>query len=165
MMETIELGKITAPVGIKGEIRVYPYLDEETRFYAVKKVMLDGAEYGVQKLRSQNGMLVIKLKGIEDRNAAEALKNKVLLVSRSSLELAEDSYFSQDLLGMEVVDEEGSLIGRLGEILQNPAHDLYRIEKEDGSSFLLPAVKAFIIGVDTEAKRMTVRLPEGLDSL
>ena len=77
-------------------------------------------------------------------------------------EMDEDSYLVDDLIGIRAVLEDGTPVGVLKSVLPNPAHDLYEIEKPDGSSFLLPAVKAFIVSVDTGAGIMTVRLIEGL---
>ena len=71
MNEPIRLGRITAPVGIKGEMRVYPYTDDMTRFSDIKKVLIEGREYPVSRARYQKDMVVLKLEGIDDRNAAE----------------------------------------------------------------------------------------------
>ncbi len=166
MTDFIELGKITAPVGIKGELRVFPYIDDQTRFSAVKKLLADGREYAVEHIRYQKDMPVIKLKGVDDRNAAEGFRGKVLSLSRDDIwENPEDTYFVDDLTGMDVVREDGSTVGILKSVTQNPAHDLYEIEKPDGSSFLLPAVKSFVLKVDVKERRMTVFIPEGLDTL
>ena len=165
-MDRIKLGQVTAPVGIKGEIRVYPYL-EQTRFSALKKLHVEGlGDRKIEKIRQDRNLLVIKLEGIPDRNAAEALRGKILyLPEGDSLDLGEDTYLVDDLKGMEVVDEKGSRIGTLKDVLSRPVQDLYEIEKSDGSSFLLPAVRAFVLEVDTGSGKITVRLPEGIDQL
>jgi 16S rRNA processing protein RimM len=168
MADYIELGKITAPVGIKGELRVFPYTDEQTRFSAVKKLLAGGREYAVESVRYQKDMVVLKLKGVDDRNAAEALRNQLLTISRDDIwDNPEDTYFVKDLVGMKVVSEDGKPIGTLSNVLENPAHDLYEISPEDTSkpAFLVPAVKEFILDVDLENRVMTIHLMEGLDSL
>ncbi len=168
MADYIELGKITAPVGIKGELRVFPYTDEQTRFSAVNKLLAGGREYAVESVRYQKDMVVLKLKGVDDRNAAEALRNQLLAISRDDIwDNPEDTYFVKDLVGMKVVSEDGKPIGTLSNVLENPANDLYEISPEDTSkpAFLVPAVKEFILDVDLENRVMTIHLMEGLDSL
>ena len=164
-MDLFRLGKITSPVGIKGEMRVYSYLDELTRFSDIGEVLLDGRRVKVEKVRFQKNMAVIKLAGIDDRNASELLRGKDLFIEKAELDLGEDTYFTDELTGCAVVDEEGNKLGTLAEVIANPAHDLYRVEREDGSSFLMPAVKAFITALEPENRLIRVSLPEGLTSL
>ncbi len=164
-MELFKLGKITSPVGIKGEMRVYSYLDELTRCSDIEEVLLDGKPVAVERVRFQKNMAVVKLAGTDDRNASELLRGKDLYIEKSALDLGEDTYFTDELAGCRVEDENGEFIGTLREVLPNPAHDLYRIEKADGSDFLMPAVKAFIISAEPENRLIRVSLPEGLTSL
>ena len=164
-MDRIKLGQVTAPVGIKGEIRVYPYL-EQTRFSDIKRMCIeDLPPADVEKMRADKALLVIKLSGINDRNAAEALRGKNLYLSQGDrLDLGEDTYYVDDLVGMAVADEEGRPVGTLKSVITRPAQDLYEIQTGD-KSFLLPAVKEFILKVDTENRTVTVHLPEGIMEL
>ena len=162
-MDIIKLGKITAPQGIKGEVRVYPYTDKPTRFSEIEAVLLNGRRCRIEKARYMKNMAVLKLEGIDDRNAAEAVRNRELLLPREELwKQPEDTYFVDDLVGCAVVSEDGAPVGTLKTIHSRPAQDLYEIEKEDGSSFLLPAVKEFIRSVDPQNKTITIHLIEGL---
>ena len=164
MQELIKLGKITAPVGIKGEFRVYPYTDDKTRFSDIKKLVLAGKDYEVERATYRNNdMVVLKLKGIDDRNTSETLRGLELFLRKEDLwEVPEDTYFVEDILGIRVLDEEGKEIGILKDIIQNPAHDLYEIETPEGKSFLVPAVKEFVRRVDVDAKLMVLHLIEGM---
>ena len=163
MEKDIKLGRITAPVGIKGEVRVYPYTDDQTRFSDMEKLYAGGTELLIERVRYQKDMAVVKFRGVDSRNDAELLRGRELSLPRDEMyELDEDSYFVDDLVGIEVRDESGAPVGRLRSVTANPAHDLYEIEKPDDSSFLLPAVRAFVLDVDTENGVMTVRLIEGL---
>ena len=164
-MELFRLGKITSPVGIKGEMRVYSYLDELTRFSDIEEVLLDGRRVKLERVRFQKDMAVVKLAGIDDRNTSELMRGKELFIEKSELDLGDDTYFTDELVGCRVVDEKDVELGTLAEVLANPAHDLYRIEKADGSSFLMPAVKAFITSAEPENRLIRVSLPEGLTSL
>ncbi len=165
-MEKVKLGQVTAPVGIRGEIRVYPYL-EQTRFSDIKKLSVEGlGDRRIEKLRADKNLLVIKLEGVADRNVAEMLRGRYLyLAEGEKLDLGEDTYLVDDLRGSEVLDESGRVIGKLKDVLSRPVQDLYEIETAEGKVFLLPAVKAFVLGVDPAAKKITVRLPEGIDQL
>ncbi|MBQ2218321.1 MAG: 16S rRNA processing protein RimM [Firmicutes bacterium] len=162
-MDTIKLGKITAPQGIKGEVRVYPYTDELTRFSEIEAVLLDGQKRKIQNARYMKNMAVLKLEGVDDRNMAESLRNKELLLAKEDLwEQPEDTYFIDDLVGCTVVSEDGASVGMLKSIISRPAQDLYEIERADGSTFLLPAVKEFIKNVDLDNKTITIHLINGL---
>ena len=162
-MDIIKLGKITAPQGIKGEVRVYPYTDQPTRFSEIEAVLLNGRRCRIEKARYMKNMAVLKLEGIDDRNAAEALRNRELLLPREELwKQPEDTYFVDDLVGCAVVSENGAPVGTLKTIHSRPAQDLYEIEREDGSSFLLPAVKEFVKDVKTDEKIIVIHLIEGL---
>ena len=164
-MDRIKLGQVTAPVGIKGEIRVYPYL-EQTRFSDIKRICIEDLPPAeVEKLRMDKALLVIKLAGIDDRNTAETLRGKILyLPEGDDLDLGEDTYFVEDLKGMSVTDEDGTPLGTLSSVISGQAQDLYEIRTGE-KSFLLPAVKEFILKVDTESRAVTVRLPEGIVDL
>ena len=162
-MDIIKLGKITAPQGIKGEVRVYPYTDKPTRFSEIEAVLLNGRRCRIEKARYMKNMAILKLEGIDDRNAAEAVRNRELLLPREELwKQPEDTYFVDDLVGCAVVSEDGAPVGTLKTIHSRPAQDLYEIERADGSSFLLPAVKEFVRHVDVANRIITIHLIEGL---
>ena len=162
-MDIIKLGKITAPQGIKGEVRVYPYTDQPTRFSEIEAVLLNGRRCRIEKARYMKNMAVLKLEGIDDRNAAEAMRNRELLLPREELwKQPEDTYFVDDLVGCAVVSEDGAPVGTLKTIHSRPAQDLYEIERADGSAFLLPAVKEFVKDVKTDEKIIVIHLIEGL---
>ena len=162
-MDIIKLGKITAPQGIKGEVRVYPYTDKPTRFSEIEAVLLNGRRCRIEKARYMKNMAILKLEGIDDRNAAETMRNRELLLPREELwKQPEDTYFVDDLVGCAVVSEDGAPVGTLKTVHSRPAQDLYEIEKEDGSSFLLPAVKEFVKDVKTDEKIIVIHLIEGL---
>ena len=165
-MQRIKLGKITSPVGIKGEIRVYPYLDQ-ARFSDLKKICVeDASPSSIEKIRVDKNMLVMKLEHVNDRNMAELLRGRELyLPSDVKIDLGEDNYLVEDLIGLKIISENGEQYGTLKSVINRSAQDIYEVEKKDGSSFLMPAVKAFIKNVDIEGRTMTVRLPEGLIDL
>jgi len=165
-MDLFKLGKITSPVGIKGEVRVYSYLDDITRFLDLKKLQIEGESdfRDVERARVDKNTVVIKLSGVDDRNTSESLRNKYLVIPKDMYQLPEDTYFVDDLIGMEVFDEEGNKIGVIDDINQNSIQDLYVINT-GSKSFMLPAVGEFILDVDIENKKMVVKLIDGIVDL
>jgi len=165
-MDLFKLGKITSPVGIKGEVRVYSYLDDITRFLDLKNLQIEGeSEFrDVERARVDKNTVVIKLSGVDDRNTSESLRNKYLVIPKDMYQLPEDTYFVDDLIGMEVFDEEGNKIGVIDDINQNSIQDLYVINT-GSKSFMLPAVGEFILDVDIENKKMVVKLIDGIVDL
>lgn len=159
----IQIGKIVNVVGLKGEVKVYSYSNSKERFEELRCIHMASAEREIEKVRYVKNMVILKLSGIDDREAAEAVKGEGIYISEADLpELPEGEYFIRDLIGLEVVDDKGSLIGSLSDVFQNRAQDLYEVETAGGRKILIPAVEEFIVGVDIEKKRMTVKLIDGL---
>lgn len=166
MKDRITLGQITSAVGIKGEMRVYPYTDYMERFSEIEKLQIEEKEYAIERVSYRKNMVILKLKGIEDRNLAEEQKGKNLYLNKEDMwEIPEDTYFVFDLLGLTVLNESNETIGVVTDVIQNSAQDIYQIKMQNGKQFLLPAVKEFILSVNIEEKTMIVRLIEGLVEL
>lgn len=165
-MDRIKIGQIVNVVGLKGELRVYNYSDYKERFEEFKELYVEDIPFEIMHVRYMKEMVVLKLKGIEDRTQAEKYKGKNLYILEKDLRvLPEDTYYVKDLIGLSVVDEDGKSIGVLSDIIQNSAQDIYEVEMENKNKFLIPAVGQFILNIDLESKRITVRLMEGLVEL
>ena len=109
------------------------------------------------------GRLLVELEGIETRTEAEALRDVLLEVPEQELPpLAEDQYFRFDVVGMEVVDESGRALGRLDEVLETGANDVY-IVRDDSGELLIPAIDSVIKRVDVKGRRMVVSPLAGLE--
>lgn len=162
-MEKIIIGKIVNAVGLKGEVKVYCYTDRKERFEELDRVFVGDEAFPVANVRYQANVAILKLDGIDDRNAAEAQKGKNVSILESDLtQLPADTYYVRDLLGVDICDEEGRPLGSLSDVVQNSAQDLYEIKLESGKKILLPAVREFILSIDMENRTMKVKLPEGL---
>jgi 16S rRNA processing protein RimM len=108
-------------------------------------------------------MVIVKFKGIDDMDAAEALKNLYLKVDRkSAVKLPEDAFFICDLIGCEVLEESGRRLGMIKDVLKTGSNDVYFVEDEDKKTVLIPALKAVVREVSVKDRRMVVKLPEGL---
>jgi 16S rRNA processing protein RimM len=163
MLDRIKVGKIVSAAGIKGEVKVYPYTDYPDRFEELVEVYAGEDTLEIEKVRHQKNMVIIKFAGVDDRNAAEKLKDTFLTISREDLrELDEDEYFIFDLIGLEAVTEDGEHIGRVTDVIQNTAQDLYEIETDDGKKHLVPAVYEFVTDIDINSGIMKIKPIEGL---
>ncbi len=162
-MDNIKIGQIVNVVGLKGEVKVYNYSDYKERFEELDYIYIDGKKIEIENVRYAKNLVVLKIKGINNRNEAEKLKNKFVFIDESQLrELPEDTFYIKDLVGLDVVDENENKIGILKDILQSTAQDLYVIIREDEKEILLPSVKEFVLDIDLESKRILVKLPDGL---
>ena len=157
----IEAGRIVNTHGVQGEVKIEVWLDSPQFFKRFRHVYTaDGTEWAVVSARAHKGFVIAKLAGVEDVNAAMALKNKTLSIRREDARLPKGSFFLQDILGARVLDEQGREIGTLVEILERPASNIYVVRGEE--EHLIPAVPAFILHTDPENGIVTVRLIEGM---
>lgn len=163
MLKRFKLGQIVNVVGLRGETRVYPYTDYKERFEELSELYIEDSLYAVERVRYMGEMAIIKFRGVDNRTEAEKLKGRYLYVDRENARTLEaDTYFIADLIGMEVRDEGGICLGILSDVIQNTAQDVYEVKRESGKPFYIPAVGAFVLNVDLEHRRMTVRLIEGM---
>lgn len=170
MNEMFTVGKIVNTHGVKGELKVMPTTDDPKRFEKLKSIFVERktmTNYEIQSVRYHKAFVLLKLKGIEDMNAAELLKGSVLKIERKdSLPLKKDEYYIRDLFGLKVETEEGRYLGELVDIIETGSNDVYVVKKEDREKdLLLPAIKQVVKKVDLEGQTMIVHLLEGLEEL
>lgn len=162
-MEKIEIGKIVNVVGLKGEVKVYNYSDSADIYETVPELYVGDELMAIEGVRVQKNMIILRLAGITDRNGAEALRGRVLYIRESDLpQLPEGQYYVRDLIGMEVTEENGSLLGHVTDVLQNTAQDIFEVERPGGRKLLIPKVDQFILDIDAGSRRITVRLIDGM---
>lgn len=161
-MEKIKVGKIVNAVGLKGEVKVYNYSDS-SEIYEITPQMYVGSELlEIENVRLQKNMVILKLEGINDRNAAEAAKGRDIFITEDDLpELEEGEYYVRDLIGM-TVEEDGRVLGKVTDVLQNTAQDVFEVERENGKQLLIPRVDEFVLDIDLDTRKIRVSLPDGL---
>lgn len=167
MYEHLQIGEIVNTHGIKGEIKVIPLTDDPTRFENLDWIYLDKKGileiYNIAGVKYVKNMVILKLEGIDNPDEAEALKGSFLLIDRkNAIKLPENSYFICDLIGMQVQDDNGVVLGKLNNILQTGSNDVYVVRKENGSEILIPALKSVVREVSIQTGIMKVTIPEGL---
>ena len=166
--EKVLIGKVGSPVGIKGEFRVNLYSQDSGNLKEGKVLLLERAEKSVsgsiEKVRYQKDKPVVRLTGIEDRNAAEDIRGMdVSIYAKDMEELPEGEHYVRDLIGCRVVDmaQGGAEIGVLRDVIQNTAQSVLDVSTPDGKQVLIPAVDAFLRSIDEEAGVIEVELIPG----
>lgn len=159
----IDFGKITSTHGIRGEVKIYPYTDDVDNILNLKKIYIEGKGYKVNSIRFHKNMFVTKLNGINTVEEAETFRNK--LVQREideNEELEEDTYYIKDLIGLDVYLENNELFGKIKDVFQTGANDVYVIRTNDNKEVLIPAIKSVVKDVDIVNSKMIIELMEGL---
>ncbi|MFZ7132076.1 MAG: ribosome maturation factor RimM [Eubacteriales bacterium] len=165
MKNTLVIGRITSPHGIIGEVNVYPLTDDPQRFSLLKNIIINGAQYQIEKVRYQNTTVILKLDGLTNRNGAETLKNAYIEIPREDgVSLQEDQYFIVDLIGLKVY-EKAQQIGILKDIIQSGSTDIYVIAIEEQGEIMVPAIKEYILDINIDDGKMEVDIPQGLKEL
>ena len=116
MKQFLETGRITGTHGLKGEVRVQPWADSPEFLAEFDELYLDkGArKIEISSSRVHKSMLIMKIKGIDSIEQADGLRNKILYMNRDDVELDDDTYFIQDLIGLDVIDDDtGEKLGVL----------------------------------------------------
>jgi len=165
----LAIGRIIAPHGIRGEVKVEVLTDFPERFQAGARVSLgagtDDPEAKPVKItaaRPHKGGLLVKLDMVPDRNAAELVRGRYLLIpAADAMPLGEHENYLHDLIGLQVATSDGQDLGELQEVLLTRANDVYVVRGPAGE-VLLPAIRNVVLQVDLPARRMVVALPEGL---
>lgn len=162
--EYLEAGKIVTLHGIKGELKIMPLCDSAELFCEFERFFLgkNYEEIFVERSRVQKNMAIVKLEGIDTPEAAEKLRGKFLYMHRDDLELDENTYFIQDLIGVEVRNvDTNELYGTIEDVLQTGANDVYSIKGEN-RDYLVPAIADVVISTDIGVNLMLIRPLEGL---
>lgn len=163
----LRVGVITSPHGIKGEVKVYPTTDDPQKFKRLKSVILyNGKEektVDITGVKFFKQFVIVKLKQCNSMNEAELLRKQELYITKEqSGTCGEDENFVADLIGLRVVTDEGEILGRLTDVMETGANDVYVVEMENGKEVLLPAIKQCILQVDLEKQEMLVHIMDGL---
>lgn len=159
------VGKIINTHGIKGNVKIYPYTDDPERFKDLDYLLIgDGfKELKIVDMFIQKGFVYVRFEGYEDINKIlDFVNSNVYIYDKDRVKLPEDRYFISDIVNMEVHDMEGKLIGKVTDVIENLANDLFQVQKPSGKIFYLPARKEFIKEINVERKVIIIELIEGL---
>ena len=160
----VVMGRIVAPYGVFGWLKVVPDTEAFDGLFDYDTWWLgkgdDWREYQVETAKVHNDVLVVKLVGIDDRDAAFACKGKQVAVPREQLpEPGDNEYYWSDLIGLNVKNQQGVDFGSIIDVFETGANDVLVVKKDDApknEEKLLPFIAAVVLEVDLEAKTMLV---------
>ena len=161
---TVVVGRVTRPHGVKGEVAVMVLTEVGDRFEPGGVVYLeDGRRLSVAESRPHRGRMLVAFEGVRDRDAADKLVQRNLVVPESeSPPLPEGSYWDHQLVGSNVVTESGRPLGELRDVIHTPANDVWSAVDDAGVETLVPAIADVVVSVDVAGKRVVVREVPGL---
>ena len=160
--EFLECGKIVAPHGVRGEVRIEPWCEPDflTEFHTL---YMDGKPVQVTAARVQKNMNVLKLEGINSRDEAIGLRGKILFLRRADARLEEGEYFVQDFIDCQVIDiDTGADYGKVYDLRPTGANDVYYLRDQEGRERLVPAIPEVVLEKDIDGGIIKIRPLEGL---
>lgn len=158
----IVIGRVVAPWGLKGEVKVEVMTDFPDRFSPWEEVHIDGRLMTIESSRWHKGRAILKLVEVDSVEAAQRLRGRFLEIPSSKLRpLPEDQYYQFQLIGLEVWTTEGELLGKIAQILPTGSNDVYVVPSRHGE-LLIPAIEDVVKSVDLEKGRIVIELIEGL---
>ena len=161
------IGRISKPRGLHGHVFVTPLTNVDGRFEGLKEIVIEREDdvnkgYRVESVAWHGKYVVVKLAGIDDRNAAEALRGGFVSISHDTVpDLPGDTYYSYQLIGCTVKNTEDHVIGKIVDVEEYPASEVLKIAS-DNEYMLLPAVKQIVLDVDIERKLVVVDPPDDI---
>ena len=167
MTDYLELGQIVNTFGIKGMVKIKPFTDDVEQFEQLQTIYIKNKnskkEYEIEEVKYHKNMILLKLKGIENPEQAETLRESYVIIPREKAKkLEEGTYYIVDMIGLEVFTEEGEKIGILEDIFNTGSNDIYVVKNDLGKQILLPAIEEVIKKIDIENRKITVHLIKGL---
>ena len=158
-LQFVKAGEIVTTHGIKGEVKVMCWLDDPEMLCEFDRCRIDGKDFEIEQCRVQKTCNLVKLAGINDMDAAQAMRGKTIELYREDID--DEVIFAAELIGMEVFCN-GEMIGKIKEVLDYPGNSVYVIKGT--REYMIPAVKEFILSTDMEKNEMQVKLIEGMRS-
>ena len=164
LKQYLEVGKVTNVHGLMGEVKVQPWADSPEFLCQFKTLYVDEAHFPmtVQRARVHKNMVIIKFEGPTDVPSALSLRNAILYIDRSDVDLPEGSFFLADIYGLEVRDAaSGEVLGEIADVLTLPANNVY-VVRGGARELMIPAVPQFIAETNIEGGYIRVNMMEGL---
>ena len=158
-LQFVEAGEIVSTHGVRGEVKVLPWLDCPEMLCEFDRCRIEGRDYKIEQCRVQKTCNLVKLTGIDTMEAAQLMRGKTLELYREDID--DEVIFAAELIGVEVFCE-GEQIGKIVDVLDYPGNSVYVVKGK--YEYMIPAVAAFILDTNMEANTMQVKLIEGMRS-
>ena len=158
----IAIGRIVAPWGVRGEIKVEALTDFPERFSPKRDVCVSNQTMTIERCRWHRGRAILKLATIDTADDAEKLRGQFIEIPQSQISpLVENEYYHFQMLGLDVWSSDNKFLGKIERILSTGSNDVYVVPTEYGE-VLIPSIEDVVKSVDLGAGRMTVDLIEGI---
>ena len=155
MKSELTIGKVLKSRGLKGELKIELYASDSARFSHLKRLKIDGIEYGIDRISPEGAIGYVSLEGIDTVEKAEALRGKLITANRNDLpKLPDGKYYIVDMIGIDVV-VGGEVVGEVCDVLQYGSADVY-VVKNGNDSLSFPAIANLIKSVDLEGGKMVL---------
>ncbi len=167
MEDLLRIGVITTTHGLKGEVKVFPTTDDPRRFDDCDEVILvtkkERLSLHVERVKYFKNIVIVKFKELNDISEVEGLRKGDLMVTRdNAVPLEEGEYFICDVIGARVVEEDGTPIGTVKDVMETGANNVFVITTEDGREVLFPSIPECIKKVDTAGGEVVAHIMPGL---
>ena len=155
MKAELTIGKVLKPRGLKGELKIELYASDSARFSHLKRLKIDGIEYGIDRISPEGAIGYVSLEGIDTVEKAEALRGKLITANRNDLpKLPDGKYYIVDMIGLDVV-VSGEVVGEVCDVLQYGSADVY-VVKNGANSFSFPAISGLVKQVDLDLGKIVL---------
>lgn len=155
----LKIGKAIRAHGIRGDIKIFYGLDQ-SEIKTIKELIINSQKYQVEKINFGNNCAYVKLKGVDDRDVADALRGDIFVDDNNRPTLPDGTYYIDDLVGLKIVINDEK-VGVLREILQYGAADVYCVDGINGyNSFMFPHKLGVIEKIDLPNKCITLSFDE-----
>ena len=158
-LQFVEAGEIVTTHGVRGEVKVLCWLDDPEMLCEFDRCTIEGRDYVMEQVRVQKTCNLVKFRGVDTMEAAQAMRGKVVKLYREDID--EEVIFAAELIGMQVLCD-GSELGKITDVLDYPGNSVYVVKGKH--EYMIPAVKEFILSTDMDANVMQVKIIEGMRS-
>ena len=158
-LQFIKAGEIVTTHGVRGEVKVLPWIDSPEDLCEFDRCRIDGKEYEMESCRVQKTCNLVMLSGIDTMEKAQAMRGKTIELYREDID--DEVIFAAELIGMEVYTDD-TCIGKIKDVLDYPGNSVYVVKGH--YEYMIPAVKEFVLSTDMENNVMQVKLIEGMRS-
>ena len=158
-LQYVEAGEIVSTHGVRGEVKVLPWLDCPDMLCEFDRCRIEGKEYKIEQCRIQKTCNLVKLSGVDTMEAAQAMRGKTVELYRDDID--DEVIFAAELIGVEVFCQ-GEAIGKIVDVLDYPGNSVYVVKGKH--EYMIPAVSAFILETNMAENTMQVKLIEGMRS-
>lgn len=169
-MEFITIGKVANAHGVRGDLKIFPTTDDINRFKGLKRVYIEHkgkiSEIHIQGVKFNKNLVLLQVEEFNTKEEAIALRTaSVMVPMEEAVKLGKNENFIFQLMGLEAREEDGTVHGKVINVLQSGGHDVYVIDDGSKHGLMIPATLAFVPEVNVEEGYMTIRLIEGLKDL